>query len=244
MQYVFSESLKDAYAENGGRGLVDLWIRTMMDAGQSLVYQHLESQKERISMKTKSLKMITQNKDILSVLIVASLLLLLPLLGMQFNGGVNWSLMDFATAGILLVGTGLMYVLLARRAGNLAYRAAVGIALGAALLLLWINLAVGIIGSEDNPANWLYVGVLVVGFMGAILARFQPRGMARAMFLTALAQALATAIGMMIWKPEVNSAEAIMGFVVVIGVNVFFITLFLASALLFRRASVASNRLA
>jgi len=195
-------------------------------------------------MKTKSLKMITQNKDILSVLIVASLLLLLPLLGMQFNGGVNWSLMDFATAGILLVGTGLMYVLLARRAGNLAYRAAVGIALGAALLLLWINLAVGIIGSEDNPANWLYVGVLVVGFMGAILARFQPRGMARAMFLTALAQALATAIGMMIWKPEVNSAEAIMGFVVVIGVNVFFITLFLASALLFRRASVASNRLA
>ncbi|MGE5376429.1 MAG: hypothetical protein ACM3XO_15330 [Bacteroidota bacterium] len=133
--------------------------------------------------------------------------------------------MDFAVAGILLAGTGLMYVLLARRAGNLAYRAAVDIALGAALLLLWVNLAVGIIGSEDNPANWLYVGVLAVGFMGAILARFQPPGMVRVMLVTALAQALAAAIGMMIWKPQANSPQAIMGVLVVIGVNVFFITL-------------------
>ena len=37
--------------------------------------------------------------------------------------------------------------------GNSAYRAAVGVAIAAAFILVWMNLAVGIIGSEDNPAN-------------------------------------------------------------------------------------------
>jgi hypothetical protein len=31
------------------------------------------------------------------------------------------------------------------------------------LLLVWVTGAVGIIGSEDNPANSLYIGVLGVG---------------------------------------------------------------------------------
>jgi len=42
-------------------------------------------------------------------------------------------------------------------AGNKAYHLAVGTALAAAVLLVWVNLAVGIIGSEDHPANW-YLG--------------------------------------------------------------------------------------
>ncbi len=70
------------------------------------------------------------------------------------------------------------------------YRWAVGLALAAALIMVWISLAVGIIGSEDNPANLMYVGVLAVGFVGAIIARLRPRGMARAMFATAIAQTL------------------------------------------------------
>jgi hypothetical protein len=31
-------------------------------------------------------------------------------------------------------------------------------------------------GSEDNPANLMYGGVLTVGIFGALLARFQPEG--------------------------------------------------------------------
>src|SRR5688572_8042949 len=60
------------------------------------------------------------------------------------------------------------------------YRFAVGVALAAALFLVWMNLAVGLIGTEDNPANLLYGGVLAVGIIGAIIARFRPHGMARA----------------------------------------------------------------
>ena len=55
-------------------------------------------------------------------------------------------------------------------------------------MLVWINLAVGIIGSEDNPANLMYGGVLAVGVAGAVAARFRPGGMARALAATALAQ--------------------------------------------------------
>ena len=52
--------------------------------------------------------------------------------------------------------------LAARMTGNSAYRAAVGVAVAAAFILVWMNLAVGIIGTEDNPAKLMYGGVLPV----------------------------------------------------------------------------------
>jgi hypothetical protein len=169
--------------------------------------------------------------------------LMLPLLAMQVTDQVVWGLGDFAVAGTLLFGTGLTYVLVARKAGNMreagniAYRAAVGIALAAALILVWMNLAVGLIGSEDNPANLLYGGVLAVGFIGALIARFRSHGMARALFATALAQALVPVIALLIWKPQVASVEAFLGMLGVFGVNAFFVVLFVGSALLFRYAA-------
>ena len=39
---------------------------------------------------------------------------------------------------------------------------AVGFALAAAFILVWMNLAVSIIGTEDNPAKLMYGGVLPV----------------------------------------------------------------------------------
>ncbi|NIW09304.1 MAG: hypothetical protein GWN33_01400 [Gammaproteobacteria bacterium] len=158
--------------------------------------------------------------------------MLLPLLAMQITDEVVWDLADFAVAGALLVGTGLMYELAARKAGNIAYRAAVGVALAAALLLVWINLAVGIIGTEDNPANLMYIGVLAVGIIGALIARFQPHGMARALFATALAQALVAVIALIagLGSPWSGPGE-------ILFLNGFFVALFVGSALLFRKTA-------
>ena len=172
----------------------------------------------------------TAYRSAVGIVLAAAFILLLPLLAMQFTDELVWDLADFAVAGALLVGTGLMYELAARKAGNIAYRAAVGVALAAALLLVWINLAVGIIGNEDNPANLMYIGVLAVGIIGAIIARFQPHGMARALFATALAQALVVVIALIAGKqhsPISSVAE-------IVGVNGIFIALFLGSAWLFR----------
>ena len=128
------------------------------------------------------------------VVLVAACILMLPLVAMQITDQVRWDLADFVVAGALLVGTGLAYQLAARKAGNVAYRAALGVALAAALLLVWANLAVGVIGEPDEPANAMYFGVPAVGLVGAIIARLQPLGMARALFATALAQALVALI--------------------------------------------------
>ncbi len=105
-----------------------------------------------------------------------------------------WTLYDFVVMGGLLLGVGGAYAFLRRRAGSGSYRLAAGVALTAAFLLFWINGAVGIIGSENNDANLMYFGVLAVAFIGALIARFRPDGMARAMYATALAQAIVAAI--------------------------------------------------
>lgn len=155
----------------------------------------------------------------------AAFILLLPLLAMQITDEVVWDLADFAVAGALLVGAGLTYELAARKTGNIAYRAAIGVAIAAALILVWVNLAVGLIGTEDDPANLMYGGVLAVGIIGAIIARFRPHGMARALLATALAQALVAVIALI----------AGLGFTFIL--TGFFVALWLISAWLFLKAA-------
>jgi hypothetical protein len=124
-------------------------------------------------------------------------LMLLPLFAMQVTDEVVWDLADFALFGALLTDAGVTYELLARKTGSTAYRAAVAVALAAAFILVWMNAAVGVIGTERDDANLMYGGVLAVGIIGAIIARFQPSGMARALFATALAQALVAVIALL-----------------------------------------------
>src|SRR5688572_28735226 len=77
----------------------------------------------------------------------AALLLLLPLMAMQFTDEVNWDETDFIVFGAMLAVACGTLESAARMTGNTAHRAAVGVAVVAAFLLIWINLAVGIIGS-------------------------------------------------------------------------------------------------
>jgi hypothetical protein len=169
---------------------------------------------------------------------VVAFILLIPLVAMQFTEEVNWDLFDFAFMGALLFGTGLAYELVARKGGTFAYRIAVGVALVAAFLLVWVNGAVGIIGNEGNPANLMYFGVLAIGIIGAFIARLEPRGMARALSAVALAQMLVPVIALTVWNPQATSwgAASVLG---VFGLNAFFAMLFVGSALLFQRASTS-----
>ena len=173
-----------------------------------------------------------QASTTIRILLTTALILLFPLVAMQFTHEVAWGPLDFAVAGVLLLGTGFTYELVARRGGTMAYRAAVGMALGAALLLIWVNLAVGIIGSEDNPANLMYVGVLAVGLVGAGLARLEPRGMSRALFATALAQGLVPVI--VLTTRGYSEPPGPFG---LLALNACFVALFVGSALLSRRAA-------
>jgi hypothetical protein len=157
----------------------------------------------------------------------AAFLLLLPLVAMQFTDEVVWGPEDFIAFGAMLAGACGTYELAARKSGNRAYRAAVGVAVAAAFFLVWVNLAVGIIGTEGNPANLMFAGVLAVGIAGAVTARFKPLGMAYALVATAAAQALVAAIALAAgW----GSIFALTG---------FFVALWLISAWLFRKSGAA-----
>lgn len=182
---------------------------------------------------------MTLSKSILRLALVTAFLLLIPFVAMQFTHEVTWSIFDFVLAGTLLFGTGLTYELIARQGGRL-YRLAVGVALAVALLLVWTNLAVGLIGSENNPANLLYGGVLAVGLVGAFLARFRPRGLTNTLFAMAFAQALVPIVALLIWQPQVTA----IGLLEAVGVTTFFVVLWVGAALLFRRASSSGSTLA
>ena len=124
------------------------------------------------------------------ILPATAFILLIPLVAMQITNEVVWTLTDFIVAGALLIAIGLTYSLATMMSGNLAYRSAMGIALLAVFLIIWVNLAVGIIGNEDNPANLMFIVVLLVGIVGAVTGRFKPLGMARTLLSMAFTQFL------------------------------------------------------
>jgi hypothetical protein len=119
---------------------------------------------------------------------------------------VNWDIFDFAVFGAMLLGVGVVYALAKRRASNTTYRFAIGVALAAAFLLVWVNGAVGIIGNENNDANMMFFGVLLVGVVGAIIARLRPKGMAMAVGRFGTDRVFRRAVA--VFRPAVSKGRA------------------------------------
>lgn len=168
-----------------------------------------------------------------SVLWVASITLLIlsvPLVAMLFTDEVNWSFPDFIIMGVLIFSTGLSYVLLTRSSSNIIYRVAFAMTIGSTFLLVWVNLAVGLIGSGPNAANLMYAGIVALIIIGTFVSRFTAKGMERVMFAVVVAFMLVASIQLLSGMNEYSGSSVIE----IIGVNAFFATLFAISGLLFR----------
>ncbi|HYF23301.1 MAG TPA: hypothetical protein VD929_07880 [Caulobacteraceae bacterium] len=164
----------------------------------------------------------------------AAVLFAAPFVARQLTSEMQWNAFDFVVWGAML-GSGVLAMELAMLGGGLAYRFGAGFAAAAAIGLVWVNGAVGIIGSEDDRANLLFSGVLAVALLGALLARFRPSGMARAMTAAAVAQAgVAAAAIAMGWAGDSLPP--------LLGSTAFFCALWLISARLF--AAEARSRTA
>ncbi len=157
-----------------------------------------------------------------------ALILLLPLVTRA-----PWTLFDYVGAGALLGGAGLVLELVMRGSGSLAYRAGSGLAVAAAVLLIWVNGAVGFLGDEGNPANLMFAGVIAVAVLGSVIAGFRAKGMARAMFAAAAAQ---VSVGVMAQIMGWSSPGDAGLYEVVMGTSVFG-ALWLLSGGLFRKAA-------
>jgi hypothetical protein len=158
----------------------------------------------------------------------AAALLATPLVAMQFTQEVDWDETDFLVMGALIGLAGGLMELAVRLSRSWAYRAGFGIAVLGGFLTVWSNLAVGIVGNEDNPFNAWFFGLLVAGLLGALIAQGRARGMALTMGVMAAAQ-----VGLFVLAWVIEAAQHVRP-------ALFFMPFWLTSAGLF--ASAARER--
>ncbi len=174
-----------------------------------------------------------KKKNIIIIAFVTVCLLMVPLVAMQFTAEVDWSVFDFILMGTLIFGTGVVYEWISSRGNNKSYRIAVSIAVFTVFLLTWVNMAVGIIGSDKNDANLMYFSLIPIGLAGALIVKFQANGMAVVAFVLAGIQMLIPITAFIINKPDFDPGVA-----AVFAINAVFSVLFIGSGLLFKRSSL------
>jgi hypothetical protein len=131
----------------------------------------------------------------------------------------------------------VLFELAIRASVSWAYRGGVALALAAGFLLIWINAAVGIIGNEDNPRNLVFVAVVAIAIAGSIVAGGKTPLMARAMAVAAAAQGL---VGIVVFAADAGASYP-PGPVKLLILIEAFAALWLASALMFRKAAHSST---
>lgn len=85
-----------------------------------------------------------KNRRLITILLAVPLILLIPLIAMQFSSEVNWSLLDFIVMGALLLGVGLLLEVVLRKVPKKNNRIALIAIIFILFLLIWAELAVGI----------------------------------------------------------------------------------------------------
>ncbi len=183
-------------------------------------------------VRENTTRMTQLSRTILRAALVALGLLMVPLVASQVVDGWNWGAGGFVFAYVLFFGTVLAYALIAPKMGAWAYKAGVALALATGLVMGWSNMVH--LSESDNPANLMYFGVLVLGGVGAWLARLEALGLAWALFAMAAVMAALSVILSSAAPVEIETRVAI-------GHGVF-VVLFTASGLLFRHASLAGPK--
>jgi hypothetical protein len=171
-------------------------------------------------------------KTTLRVALGALALLMVPLVASRLVPDWNWPAGAFVRVYVLFFGVGIAYALIARKMGAWTYKAGVGIALVAGFALGWSTMVQT--ADSGHPERLWFLSVLVVGFIGACLARLKARGLALTLFAMAAVLAL---IAVMLPSGAPPDMARRMG----VG-HAGLVVLFTAAGLLFRRASLAELR--
>ena len=78
---------------------------------------------------------------------IPAMLLVLPLVAMQFTKEVNWTVSDFVIGGILLFGTAGIIDFVLRTVKSRRNRIILSVSVLLVLMLIWAELAVGLFGT-------------------------------------------------------------------------------------------------
>jgi len=178
-------------------------------------------------------KPLSTMKSILVVAVVAALLLLIPLAASFVTTEMEWTLSDYILVWVMLMVAGTTYTLVSRLSSDYTYRGAVALSAVTGLFLVWSNLAVGIIGNEDNAINSVYFIIIMVGFIGAFWVRFQSKGLSRVLGGMALMVAGVGSYALLSGMQHVPESSVMQ----IIGVHMFFVTPLAIAAILFHQHS-------
>jgi hypothetical protein len=168
-------------------------------------------------------------KTMLRVALGALAALMVPLVASQFVEDWHWGAGGFVFVYVLFFATGMAYALIAKKMNMWAYKVGVGLALVTGFAFGWSNMVQ--VADSGHPENLVYYSVLVVGIVGALLARLQPRGLAYTLFAMAATLALIVVVLPSGAPPDLARNMAI-------GHGAY-VVLLIASGLLFRHASLA-----
>ena len=89
-------------------------------------------------------------KGILYVVLMAAVLLLIPLIAMQFTNDIQWNISDFLVAWGLLIAAGTTYVITTRKQEKRSSKILIGVGVLTLLVLVWAELAVGVFTHFGN----------------------------------------------------------------------------------------------
>ncbi len=180
-----------------------------------------------------SKKPLSTMKSILVVAVVAALLLLIPLAASFITAEMQWTFSDYVLVWVMLFVAGTTYTLVSRLSSDYTYKAAVALASVTGLFMVWSNLAVGIIGNEDNAINVVYFVIIMVGFIGAFWVRFQSKGLSRVLIGMCILLATIAMYALLSGMQHIPESSTMQ----IIGVHMFFITPLAIAAILFHQHS-------
>lgn len=222
-----TRKLVEEYAKSDPR------IAKIIRAGQTDTLTIAESISTSADLEMKTIKKVRGSirRQMLFVALGTAAFLMIPLLAGLLTTEVNWGIFDFIVMGILISGSGMLYVFVSRISDNTAYRVAAAITIFTGFLIIWINLAVGIIGAEDNPANLLYIVVFLIGLIGAGISRLKPRGLSWTLFIAAFFQVITPVLALPFWESSLHEPPGLTGLFLL---NSFIGGLLIIAAILFR----------
>ncbi|WP_297764733.1 hypothetical protein [uncultured Muriicola sp.] len=88
-----------------------------------------------------------KNRRLFILMTTVAILLFIPLIAMQFSDEVNWNIIDFIAAAVLLLVAVFTYELISRNVKSPKNRTILSMVLLIIFLLIWAELAVGIFGT-------------------------------------------------------------------------------------------------
>ena len=156
---LYPRPFQDRFGEPMAQTFTDL-ARERTDANRGLLGFALGTFAETsAAIMRENMTQLMQNRNYLRWVLVTAALLAVPALAMAFSigvpdpgqgtDGVNWGPMDFATMGVLILGSGLLFEYAARAAGASRTGPPSASPSGRGCCLIWVNLAVGMIGTWE-----------------------------------------------------------------------------------------------